>query len=546
MFKLKINYIFFLVICFMVSCDKNEAIIDTENIAEINEISNQETKILLDNGNSIRFQQIDDGELKGTFILEESTCEDCSVLNNITEMNGKELSTEEIFWALSKPGANVPEFLKTNLSKKSITKEQGWARETVLTFPNRIEITPIRAVVACKNSNFTSSIAGGFLGEPEFVALDKTPNNYNGFVNDCASLTPSACNKGPKYRLHAVMNNIKKWKGKICSRAIQNSSNDHYFPNSTTGSICQSPPCSSYVGPELYFEYLSNGKWKSMKNVEQGEFAGFEVPANTTKVYTYSWNTNVKTSFRLRVKNAMGKDQFDFMMDQEDVVVGGDNNGGSGGEISPEDFPKIPDHVNISGMNSYYLIVDFTNMIDSKPTITIPKSFLSYLPQYEDKIIFPNNFCGIEVRKAHRFAWFDNGGQVVFDHPYNSMEEDEYMSSAPGNPYHDDYLGGIRFAGPIGACSSSNKNWKFPSPLTATQTVMDQPLKLVIELNSDSEVRFFDYALQEGKPINYDKLFKEVDFNKMIKWFNQTFYYGFKWWVDAICEEDPSACPLED
>ncbi|WP_299433394.1 hypothetical protein [uncultured Aquimarina sp.] len=551
-FKISIWMYSFAILLF--ACEKTDFDESKSNSPEqLSKISDTEAKITLANGNIVRFHKIDDGELQGTFIMEESDCNECSILNNITEIAGRELSDQEAFWALSQPGTKVPSFLERKKedisSKKNELQQQGWAREIASDFPITDEGIPTR-VIACKNQDFTSSIAYGFLGTPEFIALDKTPDNYFGFVNDCASVPGSYCNKGPRYKLHAVMSGIKKWKGKICSKAVQNRNNDHIASN-TSGGFCQSPPCDAYKGPELYFEYYASGKWKSMKNPNGLYPEGFEVPANTTKVYTYSWNTKTNTSFRLRVKNAMGKDQFDFMMDREDVVIddGNDGDGGGNGDETPnpDDFPQLPDYVDLSygtlGMQNYRIEVDFTNIIDNKPTIKLPVQFLPVLPEYDGEVIFPNNFCGIRVIKASRFIWLDNGGQVVDTHPYNYVPENTSIQALFGDT---PYLGGIELTGAIGACSEANENWMFPFPLTQTETVMNQPLKLVIELEQNSEIEFLNYNIKPQEPLDVDELFEEVDFNELIEFFNETFYEGFENWIDAVCAENPGDCPLQD
>ncbi len=306
--NLKINVLVFAMMLCLMSCEKG----DVESLeptisTETTNLSNDVEKITFDNGTQVSFYKIDDGELKGVFLLEEADCGDCSAVNAASILAKKELTEQEMFWALSKPGTVVPDFLKAINSEKSANiKPQGWGRDAI----NKLSPMEQRgATIACNNNSFTSSIAYGFIGNPEFIRLDKTPNNYGPFVNDCANLGPVGCDNGQKYRYTATFAGIKKWKGKICSRAVQNSSNNHM-----TKYYCDQPVlCTTYVGPELYFEYLSNGVWRSMK---QNFPPGFEVPANKVKSYTYSWGTNSNTSFRLRVRNAMGKDQFDFMMDK--------------------------------------------------------------------------------------------------------------------------------------------------------------------------------------------------------------------------------------
>lgn len=481
-------------ILLLISCEKTEIQESkNDNLKQTSEISDFKAKINLSNGNIIRFHKIDDGELQGAFILEESDCNECSVLNNLSRIKGKEISEKEAFWALSEPGTEIPSFLQ--IKKDAITaknnelQEQGWARNVALDLPLGNEGIP-RRVIACNNSDFTSSIAYGFLGTPEFVELDKTPNNYNGFVNDCASVPASYCSKGPRYKLHAVMHKIKKWKGKICAKSVQNSSNDHYASN-ISGGYCQSPPCSSYVGPELYFEYYANGKWKSMKNPNGAYPEGFEVPANTTKVYTYSWKTTTDTSFRLRVKNAMDQDQFDFMMDREDVVIeeddpdGGGGNGGGNGD----DGSVIPNYINLS--SGYDMIVDFTSLADDQtnPEITIPTSALSTYFNNEGEIEIPETFCEIKIVEASSFQWMNSSNQVVENDTFNQVPDLYNFED------HDEYyaLAGIQFTGPLDNCDNNIVNWDFQFPLSnSSPTVFTESLKLVIQLNSSSEVTFLE------------------------------------------------------
>ncbi|WP_299258707.1 hypothetical protein [uncultured Aquimarina sp.] len=479
-------------ILLLVSCEKtdiNES--KTTNLEQLSKISDSKARITLSNGNTVRFQKIDDGELKGTFILEESDCDECSVLENITKLTGKELSEEEAFWALSEPGTLIPSFLKIEnreiSAKNGELQQQGWARGVTADFPIGNEGNPSR-IIACKNSNFTSSIAYGFLGIPEFIALDKTPNNYFGFINDCASIPASYCNKGPRYKLQAVMNGIKKWKGKICSKAVQNRDNDHITSN-ISGGFCESPPCDGYVGPELYFEYYSGGKWKSMKNPNGLYPEGFEVPANTTKVYTYSWKTTKNTSFRLRVKNAMGKDQFDFMMDKPDPVIDPPGGGGNG-DGNGDDGSVIPDYIDLS--NDSYMIIDFTSIADDQPNpqITIPTSALEEYFNNEGGIVIPDTFCGIKIVEADNFQWMNSNNEVVENAMFNQALD--LYNFGDYNEFY--YLNGIQFTGPLDNCDDNLVNWDFQFPLTNNSpTIFTESLKLVIQLlDIDSEVIFLE------------------------------------------------------
>lgn len=176
----------------LVSCEQNNY--EPEEVTPPLTQVTEET-ISLKNGTQLLFKQIDDGDLQGTFILEESSCSSCSELQKLSELLGRDFNTKEAFWAYSTPKTQIPAFLE--IKKSDFEQPQGWARNLSLDLPIGNEGTPSR-VMACKNSNFTSSIAGGFLGNPEFVALDKTPTNYTGFVNDCASVPASYCSKGPR------------------------------------------------------------------------------------------------------------------------------------------------------------------------------------------------------------------------------------------------------------------------------------------------------------------------------------------------------------
>ena len=213
------------------------------------------------------------------------------------------------------------------------------------------------------------------------------------------------------------------------------------------------------------------------------------------------------------------------------------------------DFPTTPDYVKLLdgtiGTDKYRIVVDFTNIIDDKPQITIPTQFLKTLPQYEGEVIFPNNFCGMRVVKSCRFVWLDTHGNVFTDHPYNSVPEQSSIRDffQQGETF---YLGGIDFTGPVGKCENSKENWMFPFPFTQTETVMPEPLKLIIELDDTSEIQFLNFNIKPGKPLDAKKLFKEKDFNKIMKFYKKTFYDGFKQWVDVFCEENPTECPLKE
>lgn len=271
----------------------------------------------LENGNQLHFYAQEE-EIEGVLILEEGDCSGCSALSDLESVAGGELNPKEIFLALSKSGTPVPKiFDKLYTSDNAARTKQGWMRSK-LTSVNKNNGN--KATVACNNTSFQSSIAGGFLGNPNYVRLDKKPNNYSGFVSDC--FNPAAngqCWGNPRYKLTAQFSNIKNWKGKVCTRNVENNSNPHtvYY----CGSNCNVDPncnlpgsCSIYQGPQISFEYYWNGQWRIMKS--GNKLALYEIQANQTKVYNWHWITSQNTSFRIRVRYAKPNDEFDLMMDK--------------------------------------------------------------------------------------------------------------------------------------------------------------------------------------------------------------------------------------
>lgn len=273
----------------------------------------------LDNGNQLHFYGQE--EVSGVLVLEEGDCSGCSAISDLHSLTNRELNSFDIFWALSKPGTDIPDLLKKENAKQnnSVSKEQGWARGKLN--KNTGDSQAKMATVACNNASFQSSIAGGsFLGgAPNFVRLDKTPNNYSAFKNDCYSPGNGQCWGNPRYKYTSTFTGIKQWKGKICTRNVENNSNRHGI--NWCGSGCSVDPdcnqvgsCFIYQGPVVYFQYYWNGQWRTMKS--GNKTAVYEIPANSTRVYTWHWITSQNTSFRLMVRYAKKYDEFDIMMDK--------------------------------------------------------------------------------------------------------------------------------------------------------------------------------------------------------------------------------------
>ena len=231
------------------------------------------------------------------------------------------------------------------------------------------------------------------------------------------------------------------------------------------------------------------------------------------------------------------------------VISGGSSS--SSGSSSDNSFPTVPNYVKLQsgtlGNQNYRIVVDFSRIIDGKPTITLPVQFLSILPTYDGKVMFPDNFCGIEIRKSSRFLWLDASNKVVDQHPYSYVPESSSVNQMYGDNY---YLGGIKFTGPIGACSKDSGSFDFPFPLTKEGKNHLPNLKLVIELQSDSEIKFLNYDIS-NKSLKADKIFKEISFDKIIKQIMKQFddsnskkrLENFDEFVEEVCETSPQKCP---
>jgi hypothetical protein len=186
--------------------------------------------------------------------------------------------------------------------------------------------------LACNNENFTSSITGGFLSNNPFIRTDKTPKNYSAFKKETLhplfnpDIPITNVDYKPRYSYTATFNNITEWRGKICAKSVQNSTNDHTvsFQSNSSTSTCPTGGqtyCKAYAGPVVIFEFkekLGGGtadSWVPLR--KDGKEAVYNIPANATNWYHWAWKTNQPTDFRLVVRQAAELDEFDFMMDKK-------------------------------------------------------------------------------------------------------------------------------------------------------------------------------------------------------------------------------------
>ena len=232
---------------------------------------------------------------------------------------------------------------------------------------------------------------------------------------------------------------------------------------------------------------------------------------------------------------------------------GGNNSGGSGGSGGSgasggsggsAQLPETPRWIQFSGNPT--LIIDFGLIIDGQPRITLPvdpslKFLPDYLPYQNNNLIVPDNFCGFNVRNAASFSWQTQDNQVVTSFPYNAVESVESLGS-------NEFLGGIRFTGPIGQCAGTDEPWQFFQPLT--RTGMNSPipgLKLVIQLSQGSKIDFLNFNIRHDAPMSADELFSDDVFDAM-KTIKESFsvnakdngYCGIDAYLRKICEENPN------
>lgn len=228
-----------------------------------------------------------DPQGNGEILVIEESDVGGSALARVESGLGREASPSEIFWALSAPGDEIPKNMKDGQSSE---KAQGWARER----PDRGGLEQVN--VACDNTSFQGSIAGGFLSGAPFIRLDKKPATYNAFVG--TTFLPDAPPlPKPTYHYTATFNGAKKWRGKVCARQVAGTSG---FPYNLTVSF------------EKYNAALTN--WEPMTS-SGGNESRWYITEGTTKVYTWAWNTNSLGNYRILIGGAEANDEFDIMAD---------------------------------------------------------------------------------------------------------------------------------------------------------------------------------------------------------------------------------------
>jgi len=230
-----------------------------------------------------------DPQGNGDILVIEESDVGGSALARVESGLGREASPSEIFWALSAPGSEIPKNMKDGQSSE---KAQGWARER----SKRDGLTEM-VNVACDNASFTGSIAGGFLSGAPFTRLDKKPATYNAFVGTIYVPDMPPLLK-PTYSYTANFVGAKKWRGKVCARQVAGSPG---FPYNLTVSFEKST--TAHLG------------WEPMTSSD-GQESSWYIPDGATKVYTWAWNTNSESNYRILIGGAEANDEFDIMADK--------------------------------------------------------------------------------------------------------------------------------------------------------------------------------------------------------------------------------------
>lgn len=289
---------------FAVSCEKSEDKQVPQTTAEqifpapdgtTSGMEPMKATVELDNGNKLFF--VTDKENEAVMVVEEHDCIDCSAIEFLGEKMGDDMSAYDVFWAFSKPGTEVPAVLKAEAGTGQKSGNQGWARTDL----GKGQAESDLKGYACNNSSFAS---GSWLGgTANYIRYDKRPNEWGGFFGDCWNpFANGGCVDGPRYQSSAGYNGVTHFKGRLCARNIENSSQDHYY-------------AGLYRGPGLTFtKRASNGNFYTM--TIDGTTAYWEIGANQLKSYTwYVINTN-GGDYRAQVRYAKRYDEFDILVDK--------------------------------------------------------------------------------------------------------------------------------------------------------------------------------------------------------------------------------------
>lgn len=331
-------------------------------------------------------------------------------------------------------------------------------------------------------------------------------------------------------------------------------------------------------------KFMADAAQKGKKGLRLADFEYFRL--NDKDHFVGVWRSSNKKSEIVKVGkwstfladgNKKANKQGLRLVDFEGVMrnaTPSNNNGGSNepsGRYSCDDLPKKPRYINLD-RNGSKIIIDFTNIVDGKPRITLPYPIKQYpsFPTCNGEIIFPDNFCGLRITGNVNFQWQDKFGKVIGNvkhnqHPvYNSLPENQDLRDVLGSGYSPSSY--VEFSGPIGYCSSSKEGWKFPTPLTKSGKLSpnQSQVKLIIETYGDAKIEFTNEKISYNKPITIDKLFDKHEKRlksmfKNLKYLDKLVSKGskdidkkkkkeiseLKAYLRRVCSSMPKACPFK-
>lgn len=247
-------------------------------------------------GSTVSFYEVGDGAERSVFVLEHGAPHQL-VLDAIVDSTEHAIEAHEIYVGLMAEHptalASVPRRL-IELSQGATlhASKPGWAN-VVLEEAGLASATDptAAATIACVDSSFTASTAGGFLAVM-WIWLNLTKDN-----NPAAWVEYDLCEycgECKTYGQHvAGWNGITKWRGKACGRWVSDSG------------LCEFPN----PNPGATFRWWSNsqGAWQTV--LETFFFS-------SAQAYAWYWNGTGGTTlnWRLQLFGAYEDHEFDYLM----------------------------------------------------------------------------------------------------------------------------------------------------------------------------------------------------------------------------------------
>jgi hypothetical protein len=342
---------------------------------------------------------------------------------------------------------------------------------------------------------------------------------------------------------------------------------------------------SSFMIPTVYAQSISfkgfgawrdkdnkAGQYRTHRDILWSECRNKCMNSRSCTGVEYSYRSNGKSTCEIHTGKLSHVDKI-----SPEIGIGtvwlkytGSGTSPSSSGILPRELMEIPDYIKLdySG-RSIEVIVDFSAGKDTwtplgtrfMPQITIPADFIRGIPWYEGKPILPTNFCGIKINKPVYFYWSGRG--LLQEPPFGYVPRDSTVERVYGPQYAEE----IRIGGPMGSCFNDvTLQWVFEYPLTdGTHPAgvigprlgptrirgIDEILVIVFEPSNAGGIEFITSNLNPTwTPPSHDQLFKPVDWNKIMKFFEEMMrrndekseevYGGFGNWVDLECIRVPN------